>query len=72
MHMMQGLECVYTSRDARDVRQISVYIMKYFVRLSVCTAVDMSVPFLCIMYAVTVHVYFYIMCICLLSIVGVG
>ena len=53
MHMMQGK---YLS-------------MKYFVQLSVCMAVDMSVPFLCIMYALTVHVYLYI---CLLSIAGVG
>ena len=43
MHVMQGK---YLS-------------MKYFVQLSVFMAVDMSVPFLYIMYTLTVHVYLY-------------
>ena len=46
-------------------RQIS---MKYFVQLLVCMAVYMSVPF-CLLYMHKPYMY---ICICLLSIVGIG
>ena len=63
MHVMQGLECIHVwhaVNHSMHVMQGKYLSMKYFVRLSVFMAVDMSVPFLYIMYTWTVHVYLYI------------